>query len=107
MVARLYLSLSPGCGGEASLTRRKGVAGGAGSDAVARYPLTGDFITNVSARRGEGDSELQFGEPSVKRIRRQQFFVRAGADQAAAVDDRDAIHAFHRRQAMRDDQRGA
>ncbi len=38
----------------ASLTRRKGFAGGAGSDAVARYPQTGDFITNVSARRSPG-----------------------------------------------------
>jgi len=26
---------------------------GAGSDAWARYPKTGDFITNVFARRGE------------------------------------------------------
>jgi hypothetical protein len=26
---------------------------GAGSDAWARYPQTGDFITNVFARRGE------------------------------------------------------
>jgi hypothetical protein len=30
-----------------------GFVGGVGSDAWARYPQTGDFITNVSARRGE------------------------------------------------------
>ena len=34
-----FASPSPPVAGErASLTRRKGVAGGAGSDAVARYP---------------------------------------------------------------------
>jgi len=44
----------PVTGERASLTRRKEVANGAGSDAKARYPQTGDFITNVSARRGEG-----------------------------------------------------
>ena len=41
--------------GEVSSTRRMGVDLGAGDETVTRYPQTGDFITNVSARRGEGD----------------------------------------------------
>jgi hypothetical protein len=40
-------------GGEVSSTRRRGVDLGAGDETVTRYPQTGDFITNVSARRGE------------------------------------------------------
>jgi hypothetical protein len=41
--------------GEVSSTRRRGGDLGAGDETVTRYPQTGDFITNVSARRGEGD----------------------------------------------------
>ena len=41
-------------GGEVSSRRRKGVELGAGDETMTRYPQTGDFITNVSARR-DGD----------------------------------------------------
>ena len=48
--------LRPLAGGEGiadPLTRRMGFECGAGSDALTRYPRTGDFITNGSARQGE------------------------------------------------------
>jgi hypothetical protein len=54
-----YLSLSALTGGEVSSRRRKGVELGAGDETVTRYPQTGDFITNVSARRGEEGGQLQ------------------------------------------------
>src|SRR5579859_3696208 len=52
-------------------------------------------------------AELQLREPRVKRVRLHQFVMRTGAHQAARIDDRDAVDALHRREAVRDDQRGA
>jgi hypothetical protein len=40
-------------GGEGTADSALAEPSGAGSGAKARYPQTGDFITNVSARRGE------------------------------------------------------
>jgi hypothetical protein len=50
-------------GGEVSSTRRKGVDLGAGDETVTRYPQTGDFITNVSARQGEVGRNLSRMRP--------------------------------------------
>ena len=51
---RLRPKLLPPLAGEGIADSALAEPSGAGSDAWARYPRTGDFITNVSARRDGG-----------------------------------------------------